>query len=227
VLCTSRDGDEVGGISLIDGSQPRSCSLTHCGVVKMEVAQAVAAVDRARAGAQATGALSLAWVREVDRVKRDLLLMFHEQIEYSGVMGALDYSGLFDLPYWEYLGVRDPDPDDAEDHFLTVGCLIMILAMAWDQIDGSGNYLTMHLPAVRAALRAYQPPTTQISTLLDVVHDAVETAATPEPRPTESLDERTSWANRVFVVGYYRDKVIRDRPARFARMAREARPSPS
>jgi len=48
VLCTWRDGDEVAGISLIDGSRPRSCSLTHCGVVKLDLAAVDQAVERAR-----------------------------------------------------------------------------------------------------------------------------------------------------------------------------------
>jgi hypothetical protein len=43
VLCVSIDeeGDEISGISLIDGSTPRSCSLGHCGVRKLTVEQAV------------------------------------------------------------------------------------------------------------------------------------------------------------------------------------------
>ncbi len=45
VLCVSRDGDEVQGISLIDGSRPRACSLSHCGVVKLDIASVVRAVD--------------------------------------------------------------------------------------------------------------------------------------------------------------------------------------
>jgi len=41
VLCVARDGDEIRGISLIDGSQPRACSLGHCGVVKLEIADVI------------------------------------------------------------------------------------------------------------------------------------------------------------------------------------------
>jgi len=43
VLCVwiDEDGDEISGISLIDGSSPRSCSLGHCGVRKLTVQQAV------------------------------------------------------------------------------------------------------------------------------------------------------------------------------------------
>ncbi|BCA57807.1 hypothetical protein HMP06_0576 [Sphingomonas sp. HMP6] len=41
-LCVSvdQDGDEIWGISLIDGSHPRACSLRHCGVIKLTVDQA-------------------------------------------------------------------------------------------------------------------------------------------------------------------------------------------
>lgn len=37
VLCIDIDyeADDIWGISLIDGSSPRSCSLLHCGVVKL------------------------------------------------------------------------------------------------------------------------------------------------------------------------------------------------
>ncbi len=44
VLCMTIDvaEDEITGISLIDGSQPRTCSLKHCGVVKLALDDAVA-----------------------------------------------------------------------------------------------------------------------------------------------------------------------------------------
>ena len=41
-LCTLvRDGRELEGISLIDGSAPRGCSVEHCGPEPLSVAQAV------------------------------------------------------------------------------------------------------------------------------------------------------------------------------------------
>lgn len=43
VLCTRAEGDEVEGISLIDASSLRSCDLRHCGVVKLSVADVLAA----------------------------------------------------------------------------------------------------------------------------------------------------------------------------------------
>lgn len=43
VLCLHNDGDAVRGVSLIDGTWPRSCSLDHCGVVKLPVDDVIAA----------------------------------------------------------------------------------------------------------------------------------------------------------------------------------------
>jgi len=40
-LVTCIDGDVISGISLIDGSSPRSCSISHCGVVKLTLKQAL------------------------------------------------------------------------------------------------------------------------------------------------------------------------------------------
>lgn len=43
VLCTNIDDDEVNGISLIDATSPRACSLTHCGVIKLAIADVLEA----------------------------------------------------------------------------------------------------------------------------------------------------------------------------------------
>ena len=43
VLCTIVDGDEVQGISLIDASVPRACSVGHCGVIKLSIHDVIAA----------------------------------------------------------------------------------------------------------------------------------------------------------------------------------------
>jgi hypothetical protein len=40
-LCTGAADEELSGISLIDGSSPRSCSVAHCGPEPLTVDQAV------------------------------------------------------------------------------------------------------------------------------------------------------------------------------------------
>ena len=41
VLCTEAGGGDLWGISLIDGTSPRGCSVFHCGPVKMTLDEAV------------------------------------------------------------------------------------------------------------------------------------------------------------------------------------------
>jgi len=45
-LCTHIDGDDIDGISLIDGSAPRSCSLAHCGPIALAVSETVSIKDQ-------------------------------------------------------------------------------------------------------------------------------------------------------------------------------------
>lgn len=47
VLCTEveADGDGVAGVSLYDGSQPRSCSIRHCAVDKLTWKQVLRLLD--------------------------------------------------------------------------------------------------------------------------------------------------------------------------------------
>ena len=40
VICEEIEGDDIAGVSMLDGSRPRSCSLRHCGVRKMSQAEA-------------------------------------------------------------------------------------------------------------------------------------------------------------------------------------------
>jgi hypothetical protein len=43
VLCLYNDGDQIHGVSLIDASAPRACSIGHCAVVKLSVDDVIAA----------------------------------------------------------------------------------------------------------------------------------------------------------------------------------------
>jgi hypothetical protein len=43
VLCTHNDGDQIQGISLIDASMPRACSVGFCAVVELSIDDVIAA----------------------------------------------------------------------------------------------------------------------------------------------------------------------------------------
>ncbi len=40
-LCISSDDDEITGVSLVDGSHPRACSIPHCGVRRLTFEEAL------------------------------------------------------------------------------------------------------------------------------------------------------------------------------------------
>lgn len=41
VLCTENDGDQLSGISLLDGTWPRGCSIACCAPEKMTLEEAI------------------------------------------------------------------------------------------------------------------------------------------------------------------------------------------
>lgn len=46
VFCTESDGDDLAGVSLYDGSGPRSCSIRHCAPRALSVEEVIALVSR-------------------------------------------------------------------------------------------------------------------------------------------------------------------------------------
>jgi hypothetical protein len=141
---------------------------------------------------------------EVQELERDILLLYHQLAEYSYVMGDLYYGNVFALPYWNYLDPVGLDEDRAV--FVQQGCLVMLLAMAWDQIDGSGGYLEKFRPDVEAALAACAPLDDDSRRLLACVNLAVRTATSPSARAPQELVTESAWVHESVVRGYFRDR---------------------
>lgn len=91
VFCTEVDGDDVAGISLIDGSHPRSCSITHCAVTKLKLKKAVELRDVWDLVLPST-------LREVYKysTKRIELIYFAQECETSISSGVVDKRGAFE-----------------------------------------------------------------------------------------------------------------------------------
>lgn len=53
VKCTVSDGDDVQGVSMVDGSSPRSCSIHYCGVEKITKKKAKEIVEVWKKGEKA------------------------------------------------------------------------------------------------------------------------------------------------------------------------------
>jgi hypothetical protein len=140
------------------------------------------------------------WVLK-QRVERDICLLYHQLANYSYIMGDLYYGSVFNLPYWEHLDF--PGLDRADRDFLRDGCLVMILAMAWEQIDSSGAYLKPHIPTCREALNRIAGKDDDTRKLIATVKLALETAERGGPEIPE-LQELSAWVHKRYVREYFR-----------------------
>ena len=116
-------------------------------------------------------------------------------------MGDLFYGTVFALPYWDYLNPTGLDPEDLE--FIREGCLVMILAMAWERIDGAGSYMSQFHERIQESLDSLEIEDEPLRRLLHTVKLAVSEAAQEKPVPSESLMAESNWVHREFVRGYF------------------------
>ncbi|MDH3919367.1 MAG: hypothetical protein OEU25_14455, partial [Rhodospirillales bacterium] len=138
------------------------------------------------------------WV-ELQEVERDICLLYHQLSEYSYIMSDFYYGNVYALRYWDFLDVGGIEPD--RQSFIREGCLIMILAMAWDMIDGSGAFLKPRLAEVSAAVEDCSSEDERTRKLLAVVKLGLELASGGRSDTAEFVD-LSNWAHREFVRGY-------------------------
>jgi hypothetical protein len=150
---------------------------------------------------QHTGEGGVDWVA-VQKVERDICLLYHQLSNYRFIMGDLYYGSVYGLPYWDYLELDSLDQRERE--FVRDGCLVMMLAMCWDQIDGSGNYIGQHIPACRAALLRLIPYDDDAEKLMRTVGLALNLVANGAP-VTEELGDLSGWVHEKYVKGYFRE----------------------
>lgn len=147
-----------------------------------------------------TESSNIDWVK-IQQIERDICLLYHQLAEYSYIMGDLYYGSVFALPYWEFLDLDNLEQDEKD--FIRDGCLVMILAMAWDFIDGSGSYINPYISACQKAISKVIPFDEKTEKLIHTVKLAIDTVDQEEPEPDE-LGELSSWGYKEYVEGYFR-----------------------
>ena len=88
--------------------------------------------------------------------------------------------------------------------FVQRGCLMMILAMAWDMICGSGCYLERHMDRCERALATLTPKDPTTEKLVSVVRSAL--VAAKLERHTEELHAESGWAYHNVVRLYFKER---------------------
>ncbi|MGR3274028.1 hypothetical protein ACSYAD_02850 [Acaryochloris marina NIES-2412] len=140
------------------------------------------------------------WV-EVQELERDIVLLYHQLIVYSNIMGDLDYGSVFGLPYWDYLNPIGLDQDRGV--FVQEGCLVMLLAIAWGQLDGSVGYLDQRHQAISKSISRCHPLGKDGLRLLNHVRAVFEFALTTDSSNSDPLLTESAWVHRMFVRGYF------------------------
>ena len=148
-------------------------------------------------------------------VERDICFLYHELAEYPGINGDLYYGGTYALPYWEFLNIRQSDVRDEQRRFIRDGCLMMLLAMAYDVIDGSGSYIKEKYILWRSALAQAEVENERTEKLLRTVTLALDFAE-QGLEENEILRELSLWANYEYGQGYFRSMLREPYKAREA-----------
>lgn len=111
----------------------------------------------------------------MQQIERDICLFYHRQADYRAIMGDLDYGSVYALAYWTDLDLEGL-PEERR-RFIRQGCLMMVLAMAWDRIDGSGGFLNdLRIEDIERALSTCPVDDDADVKLLETVQLAIATA---------------------------------------------------
>jgi hypothetical protein len=124
-------------------------------------------------------------------------------------MGDLSYGDVFSLPYWDFLNPKGLAQHEDRATFVQQGCLVMLLAMAWEQLDGSGAYLEKLRDSILGRLATCKPLGQHGERLLAHVKDMVA-AALQGTAENETLRRESDWVHKTIVCGYFRAQVERE-----------------
>ena len=144
---------------------------------------------------------------EQEEVERDVCLLYHQLADYAFLMSDLSWGEVYKLPYWEYVETAGLEAKEA--HFIRDGCLVMILTMLWECIDGGGYYIYKRIPECRRHINALTVSDPKTEMLIDIVKQALDLAerfpgpqAPPEKLVGELFDQ-CDWVHREYVRGYF------------------------
>jgi len=142
---------------------------------------------------------------ELFQIKRDICYLYHELAEYCGMMGDLDYSEVYSLPYWEYLNISGLLEN--EKVFVQTGCLMLILAMVWESLSDAGAYIMKdkRIAYCENAIKMLEGNNPTFYRLVDTVQLGLSLVK------EKNIDEQagifskeSSWAFQEFVLGYFK-----------------------
>jgi len=141
----------------------------------------------------------------IQPIERDISFLYHQLSNYSYIMGDLPFNEYYSLPYLDFVNYKFPLPD-AELSFIKEGCLILILTMAWEQIDNAGCYINDKINKIINQLEIFEPLNEKQNMLHDIVTLTVTFAKKPNKEQYGDIKEKSNWVHREFIRGYFINK---------------------
>ena len=142
------------------------------------------------------------------RLARDVCYLYHEFAEFGYIMGDLDFSNDYSLPYWDL--INRVGTDFGEDRFIRSGILMLFLAMIHDQLDGSGYSLEVHGAEISRSLQQFVPEDDDMLRLSDAVIHGMEIFKA-QASSDDRFESDSVWAYSTFVKQYFQDRANRSR----------------
>ena len=136
------------------------------------------------------------------RIIRDVCYFYHDLAGYGYIMGDLDYSNDYPLPYWNLLNRIDTGCGD--DRFIRSGILVLFLAMIQDQFDGSGDWISSCAEDISQNLQQFIPEDADMLRLSDTVLHGVALLQKAKQNDNR-FDKDSAWAYDAFVKRYFQD----------------------
>ncbi len=135
---------------------------------------------------------------------KDICYLYHLQAEYSGFMPDLDFGTTFKRSYWKDLNGLNGYDDNSRE-FLRTGCMVFVLLMAFEFIDGSGDSISNIFEECNEAVDAFIPSTEREALVQEVTLEMLRKAIAKEPL-LEAEIEKLPLAFKATVSQYFQNQ---------------------
>ena len=132
------------------------------------------------------------------QLKKDICYLYHVQAQYKSLMPDLDCSKEFSLPYWVHL----KEYTDTENQFYKYGCMLFILLLALDKIDGSGDNLSKVYESCIEAVQSVIPYSLNEERLKEFLLKVLTKSMNSEALSVQE-EKELSWVYSEVVEGYF------------------------
>lgn len=139
--------------------------------------------------------------------KRDIGGFYQQQsVEYS-LYGDADFGTSLNLPYWDYLDVRNVN--EADSDFLRTGSLVIMVAMALEPFEDIGIcYLSneQRKHDYQLAIEGFEPTNSDEQRLKNLITELVNIQQPSAWTSIKHLEKELQWVYVNFIYGYFRNK---------------------